>query len=296
MAAPERCGWPSLRDALSTFVLAEHGTQGSAHIRPLHWYVACRLVIEGGFHPDDVTPRPPFVVERRGGALLLKYDPATGGAGERTLLGGLKTKAVDVVVTRNGIGPCLAVSLKGIVNAFRNLTNRMEEAVGDCTNLHLTYPALVYGYFHVLRGNRQGPLRPPAPDALQPDPAGNVKMADVALFDTGEVVDGILRYHDALCGLADRKGTRNTVTRYEAIAVVLSDPDRAGEMLPNYPPTNSPLRFELFFEKLYAAYDERFVFAAPAIAKTTARLEWSPDSPLARDERMAEYTPRFAAE
>lgn len=71
------------------------------------------------------------------------------GGGERTVLGGLKTKNVDVVVTREGIGPVLAVSCK-----LRNLTNRMEETIGECTNLHITYPALVLGYLVLLRANR----------------------------------------------------------------------------------------------------------------------------------------------
>jgi hypothetical protein len=34
----------------------------------------------------------------------------------------------------------------------------MEEAVGDCTNLHITYPALVYAYLTVLRANQEGPV------------------------------------------------------------------------------------------------------------------------------------------
>src|SRR5574340_1812849 len=133
---PVACEWIGLSDALSRFASNATGTQGAAHIRPLHWYVACRLVIEGGFDPDDITPRPPLVVQTRGQRRILACDPTTGRGGERTILGGLKTKVVDVVVTRNGIGPVIAVSMKGTVGAFRNLTNRMEEAVGDCTNLH----------------------------------------------------------------------------------------------------------------------------------------------------------------
>ena len=82
---------------------------------------------------------------------MLRYDPALGAGGERTVLGGLKTKNVDVVVTREGIGPVLAVSCKGVTGAFRNLTNRMEETIGECTNLHITYPALVLGYLVLLR-------------------------------------------------------------------------------------------------------------------------------------------------
>jgi hypothetical protein len=110
--------------------------------------MACRLVLEGGFHPDDVTPRPPFVVSRHG---LLSFDAEAAGSGEEIVLGGLKTKNVDVVVTKPKIGPVLAISCKGATKAFRNLTNRMEETIGECTNLHMTYPALVIGYFVLLR-------------------------------------------------------------------------------------------------------------------------------------------------
>ena len=145
------CKWISLRQALTAFAENVSGHQGAGHIKPLHWYVSCRLVVEGGYHPDDITPRPPFVVRYHGRTNVLQHVPDAGAAGERTILGGLKTKDVDVVVTKNGIGPVIAVSMKGTLNAFRNLTNRMEEAVGDCTNLHISYPTLVYGFLHVMR-------------------------------------------------------------------------------------------------------------------------------------------------
>lgn len=149
------CQWVTLHDALKAFVLNLTGHQGQNHIRPLHHYVACRLVVEGGFPPSDISPHPPFVVEEaKGGRKLLHYDDSVASAGERTVLGGLRTKAVDVVVTKSGIGPVMAISMKGALKAFRNLTNRLEEAVGDCTNLHISYPALVYGFFQVVRRNR----------------------------------------------------------------------------------------------------------------------------------------------
>jgi hypothetical protein len=129
--------------------------QSSAHIKPLHWYVASRLVIEGGFRPDEIRPRPPFEVKREGKRWVLHHSELRGGGQERTVLGGLKTKNIDVVVTKDGIGPVIAVSMKGTLGAFRNLTNRMEEAVGDCTNLHIAYPALVYGFLEVLRANHE---------------------------------------------------------------------------------------------------------------------------------------------
>ena len=140
-----RCLWINQQTALRTFATYLGATQSQAHIKPLHWYVACRLVIEGEFMPEEITPRPPFNVEKRLG-WRLSYDPAVAEGGERTVLGGLKTKNVDVVVTKEGIGPVMAVSCKGAIGAFRNLTNRMEEAVGDCTNLHITYPAMATGF------------------------------------------------------------------------------------------------------------------------------------------------------
>ena len=130
------CRWTTEADALREFAEFSGKTQSASHIKPLHWYVACRLVIEGGFDPVDITPRPPFRVERKSGRVpILHYDPSVAGGGERTVLGGLKTKNVDVVVTREGIGPVLAVSCKGVTGAFRNLTNRMycRLSVGDET-------------------------------------------------------------------------------------------------------------------------------------------------------------------
>ena len=66
------------------------------YIKPLHWYVTCRLVLEGGFHPDELKPRPPFTVTRRRGQSLVHFDPSAATGGEATILGGLKTKNVDI--------------------------------------------------------------------------------------------------------------------------------------------------------------------------------------------------------
>ena len=278
--AATKCQWLSLTDALQAFALCVGGTQSAAHIRPLHWYVGCRLVIEGGFHPDEVTPRPPLLVIPRSGGRCLEWNASAGGTGERTILGGLKTKAVDVVVTKEGIGPVLTVSMKGTLNAFRNLTNRMEEAVGDCTNLHIAYPALVYGFFHVIRANRQQRGTPPN---------------DVALNADGSVTEAISRYHDVLARLADRKDVRADATKYEAIALALVSSDKAssGQVMKAFPKAESPLLLKDFFSKLYRQYDERFVYAAPALESVTRRLEWQLRSPVAEDVRLAGYKARL---
>ena len=280
---PEPCAWLGLKDALGAFVLHSEGTQSSRHIKPLHWYVACRLVIEGGFRPDEITPRPPFVIEESGSGaqrrFRLSHDEDHGGIGEQAILGGLKTKDVDVVVEKQGIGPCVAVSLKGTLKAFRNLTNRMEEAVGDCANLHISYPALVYGFLHVLRATRSGRDMP---------------ANDVAVTRDGVAVEGIIRYHDVLVRLAGRDDIRSDPTMYEAVALALVEPtgSSTGTVVPTFPPNGSSLAFETFFGKLYKAYEQRFVYPAPSLVAITRRLEWDPESPALSDKRVREYQPR----
>jgi hypothetical protein len=266
-------------------VFVEHGagTQSAEHIKPLHWHVACRLVIEGGFPPEEIAPHPPLRAASHKGVLLLEYDPDQADFGERTLYGGLKTKSVDVVVTKKGIGPVLAISIKGTLNAFRNLTNRMEEAAGDCANLHIAYPALVYGFLHVLKANREG---------------RGVKPDDVAVRRDGKIVDAICRYHDVLTRLTRREGLRNEVSKYEAVALALAcaDTPSVGEWIPGYPQRGSPLLFSDFFDRMYREYDLRFVYSAPALAHATRRLGWGPDSPVFRQPGIAGFQPRLAAD
>jgi len=237
--------------------------------------------LEGGFHPDDITPRPPFIVRSHGGRLALEHDSGSGGTGERTVLGGLKTKAVDVVVTKHGVGPVIAISIKGTLNAFRNLTNRMEEAVGDCTNLHIAYPALVYGFLHVMRANRE---------------AADLSANDVAICRNGRVSEAIRRYHDVIARLADRADIRAETTKYEAIALALANTAKrsVGKLVTKFPPKGSPLALADFFDKLYRQYDQRFIYAAPALRTTTRRLEWDAESPVFEGAKIVDYVPRVA--
>lgn len=86
-----KCQWINLGDACAAFVNAESGVQGSHHIRPLHWYVACRLVIEGGFLPHEIKPHTPFRVEDGRGGPRLIYDESVANNSEATVFGGLKT-------------------------------------------------------------------------------------------------------------------------------------------------------------------------------------------------------------
>jgi hypothetical protein len=223
------CEWISRADAFRRFAGHKGGTQSAQHIKPLHWYIACRLVLEGGFDPEHIRPHPPFVVTpgtRKTGPRL-SYDPSKGDFAEEVVLGGLKTKNVDVVVTNPRLGPVMAISCKGVTKAFRNLTNRMEETIGECTNLHITYPALVLGYFAVLRANRtlkdalEAPDDPDeveeddgsgAPDleklapsligddasAVVSDGTSDIEANDIAILKDGSPAYGIVRFHNAL--------------------------------------------------------------------------------------------------
>jgi hypothetical protein len=285
------CRWVSLRDALRHFGTFTGATQSQSHIRPLHWYVATRLVLEGGFHPDDISPRPPFRVEKRAGRNLLHFDPTRATGGERTILGGLKTKNVDVVVTKDGIGPVLAVSCKGMTGAFRNLTNRMEETIGECTNLHITYPAMVFGYLFVIRANRQIEEATEGLPAEETEPARQLKANDIAMQMGGDPVESIIRFHTALREVSGRRGIRNDVSRYEAVSLVMVEPNgpSAGDLLDQFPPQDSPLRFEHFFQSLYLRYEERFLLGAPDLKPVTRRLEWAPESPALQQGIIEEH-------
>jgi hypothetical protein len=279
---PRTCQWTNERGALQHFATYTGPTQSQQHIKPLHWYVATRLVLEGGFRPEEITPRPPFEARRRAGAWHLSYDPDLAQGGEATVLGGLKTKNVDVVVNKPGIGPVLAVTCKGMTGAFRNLTNRMEETIGECTNLHITYPAMVFGYLFVIRANRQiEQAAEVAGEGAEGLPARQLQANDIAMAQGGEPVESIIRFHSALRELTGRRGIRNDVSRYEAVSLAMVEMADAnvGALLPGFPGADSPLRIEQFFKTLYLRYDERFVYAAPDIKNVTQRLEWAPASP-----------------
>jgi len=225
---------------------------------------------------------------------ILEYAPELGGSGEQIILGGLRTKQVDVVITKSSIGPVIAISMKGTQKAFRNLTNRLEEAGGDCTNLHITYPALVYGYWAVIRANQPGPVPSDAPKPLQSDD-GMMRRSDIAVTEGGQPQPCITRYHQALSGLSGRNGIRDDVSKYEAVAFTLVNVGQSdlGTLSVQYPAQDSPLCFEEFLRRIYMQYDLRFVYQAPELISRTYRIGWDESSPALQNWRIAEYQPRF---
>jgi hypothetical protein len=209
---------------------------------------------------------------------------------------------VDVVVTKEGIGPVMAVSCKGMTGAFRNLTNRMEETIGECTNLHITYPAMVFGYLFILRANRATEV---VAELAEDErlPARTLAANDIAVQRGGQPVEAILRFHAALRELTGRRGIRNDGSRYEAVALALIETTgvETGEVLAGFPPHDSPLRLEQFFQALYLRYEERYLYGAPELKPITQRLLWSPVSPLfsrtageVNEFPTLDYTPRLA--
>lgn len=267
-------------EAFRAFATSEEATQSQRHIKPIHWYVACRLVVEGGFLPDEVTPHPPFSVDGRD-ERRLSYDPSAARGGERTILGGLKTKDVDVTVLKPGLGPVLAVSCKGAIKAFRNLTNRLEEAVGDCTNIHITYPALVAGYLFAFRANREAAIVAEEEAAAGSSPRRQLAANDIAIGRGGDPVEAIMRFHYALSELTGRRGIRDDVSRYESVALTLVEAEgpQVGVPLEGFPRGDSRIRLRDFFATLYLRYDERYVYGAPDLKRVTRRRFWADDSP-----------------
>ncbi|MBF8253945.1 MAG: hypothetical protein HW373_640, partial [Deltaproteobacteria bacterium] len=181
----------------------------------------------------------------------------------------LKSKRIDIVLAKEGIGPLLAVSVKGTSKAFRNLVNRTEEAIGDCANIHIMYPGLVYGFVHFLR----------ATDASD----RKLKANDILLSEDGEVPRAVKDYARILEGLSGRKLVRNDFSRYEAVALaLLAVNTQAGQspLLDRFPGSDSPLSLNSFFSSLYEVYDLRFsyTYTDPGV-KHLSRVSWAADSP-----------------
>jgi hypothetical protein len=96
--------------------------------------------------------------------------------------------------------------------------------------------------------------------------------------------------------LSGRRDVRNDVSRYEAICLALVDTTEGdrGSVLQTFPPMESEIRFERFFETLYRAYDLRYVYSAPALQQDTARLCWDRESPAFAVPNASEFDLRIA--
>jgi hypothetical protein len=261
-------GIPSLADGLVQLCRVV-GTQSSEHIKPINAYCAARLVIEGGIPPEWVRPRPPLLSKRINNAVYeLEYSGAAEDKGERRVLGGIKYKNVDVTAVVNGLGPAIGVSTKSTGNAFRNLTNRMEEALGECTNVHLMYPGFVFGFLHLIKFSKESEV-------------GNPQ--DASFSEDDEPLPSIARYHEVLVALSGRNTITEPGMRYESVGLlVYRCRGKQAEIWPNYPLPDSPVHFSRFFQRLYDLYDLRFGYPDPD--GPNIRKEWQPQGPSIQDK------------
>jgi hypothetical protein len=280
-----------LANAARAFAQAT-STESAEHIKPLHRYLAIRFVIEGGSHPVDIMPKPPLGADLRDGAWHLSFDVGREKDKEQVVLGALKSKKIDLVVSKEGIGPVMAVSVKGTSKAFRNLVNRTEEAIGDCANIHIMYPGLVYGFVHFLKGTD------PSDRTLRPN--------DISLDASGDASSGIKAYARLLEGLTGRRLVRDDYASYESVGLALvksKTGKRENPLLSAFPSPESRLHLNAFFATIYATYDLRFpyTYTDPNL-KHLARIEWHPNSPAVLAVRSMEasgydlgYSVRIAA-
>jgi hypothetical protein len=222
-------------------------TQSGQHIKPFHSHCSTRLVVEGGFPPEWMHPRPPM--ESKAGTnnrYQLSYSKAAENPSEQSVLGGMKYKNVDVTVVIPGIGPALGISAKSTGNAFRNLTNRMEEAPGDCVNIHMMYPGFVFGFLHLIKFAKTTEVSSPN---------------DASFNAQGQPLESIVRYHNALSALTGRATITDPQMRYESVGLlVYRCLDGQAEVWRDYPALDSPIHYSKFFQKLYDTYDLRYAY------------------------------------
>ena len=277
---PLICRWTSLASALGAFARHRGKVQSLGHILPLHWYVACRLVVEGGFAPDDIRPRPPFAIEEIGdGEAILHFDPELGGSGEGIVLGALKAKHMDVLVTSERIVPVLAVSCKGVTGALRNLGNRLEEIIGENTNLHMTYPALVLAHLILIRMDQPSSAhvrKPQARDIREALP----DLPDTETCARERLAPAIRRFAMGLEDLSQRRAVFDQPARCEAALLArIENDDLACPASSSRSLDPVAGRLDDLFASLYQAYDERFTLRSPELARVLRRRHWCAHSP-----------------
>jgi hypothetical protein len=245
------------------------GTQSGKHIKSIHAYCAARLVLEGGILPEWISPRPLLLADRVNNATYeLSYSASAESESERRVLGGIKYKTVDVTAVVDGLGPAIGISAKSTGNAFRNLTNRMEEALGECTNVHLMYPGFVFGFLHLIKFSKASEVGSPQ-DASFSEDDGPLPL--------------MKRYHEVLVALSGRHAITDSGMRYESVGLlVYRCPGKQTEIWPNYPPSDSPVHFSRFFKRLYDLYDLRFGYPDPD--GPNIRKAWQPQGPSIPDK------------
>ncbi len=257
---PRAAGPVQTLEAAIQALCGSASTQSQAHIKPVHSHLSHRLVLAGGFPPEWLHPSPPYkAIHQTNVRSGLESVAGRPGASELRVLGGIKAKNLDVTVLHPTLGPVLGISAKSTGNAFRNLTNRMEEALGDCANIHMMYPGFVFGFLHFIKFAS----------------TSDINRADATFDDSANPLPHLVRYHDVLLSLSGRTTITDPAMRYESVGLIIY---RCGgqrtEIYPQYPPVGSPVHYSNFFETLYRVYDVRFSYPFPQ--GQAARKSWVP--------------------
>lgn len=218
--------------------------QSGGHVKPIHNHVAHRLVLEGGFCPEWARPAPPLRSKQN--TLVnhqLLHDASCANSSELEIVGGMRCKDVDVTIASPATGPVVGVSIKTTGNAFRNLTNRAEEAPGDAANLHMMYPGFVFGFLHFIKYAE----------------LGSTAKADASVDQVGNPLPWIVRFHNMLVALLGRSYVYDPLMKFESVGLLIYKCENGrGCIHQAYPTTDSPLHYSRFYERLYEVYDIRY--------------------------------------
>ena len=165
-----------------------------------------------------------------------------------------------------------------MTGTFCNLTNRMEETIGECTNLHITYPAMVFGYIFVIRANRQVATIVAGLPSDANVPARQLAVNDIRRWGC-RGVDFSIPF-----GSTRAYGTPRDSQRCQSLRGRDSGHDRAdggpcGRSVGRIASARQLSAVGSVFRDTYLRYVERYLFGAPDLKSVTRRLEWAPSSP-----------------
>lgn len=239
--------------------------QSGEHIKPLHNYCAARLVVEGGFPPEWVNPRPRWPAPEQA-TLFTSFVIQSEGPNvpSRAYLAGSSIRTL--------MSP-LSFPTSAQLWLFRRRTPEMLSGTsptgwkrlwGECTNIHLMYPGFVFGFLHLIKFAK----------------LSEVEKTDASFTEKGDPLPAFRRYHEVLISLSGRSTLTEPGIRYEAVAL-LAYRCREGktEIVKGYPPESSPVHFSKFFQKLYDLYDLRYGYPDPD--GPNIRKEWRIQDPRA---------------
>jgi hypothetical protein len=134
----------------------------------------------------------------------------------------------------------------------------MEEALGDCANVHMMYPGFVFGFLHFIRYAS----------------TRDIERADASFDGDGNPLPHLIRYHEVLVSLSGRATITDPAMRYESVGlVVYACQERKTQVYRHYPAPSSPVHYSRFFERLYQLYDLRFSYPFPQ--GQAARKTWT---------------------